>query len=92
MIVSLSLLPEEILYIEHISKKILFRRKVELKLVSVFEKIKEADYYFKDFKDILELIKMRNLFKTETIWWRVKSAVAMRYYGIRQENEDCGVT
>ena len=89
---SLSLLPEEILYIEHISKKILFRRKVELKLVSVFEKIKEADYYFKDFKDILELIKMRNLFKTETIWWRVKSAVAMRYYGIRQENEDCGVT
>ncbi|MEK7128556.1 MAG: HAD family hydrolase [Patescibacteria group bacterium] len=57
-----SLLPEEILYIgDHLEKDIIPAKKVGIKTGAVFEKIKEADYYFKDFKDILELIKNEKL-------------------------------
>ena len=53
--IELSKLPaEEILYIgDHLEKDVIPAKKVGIKSGVVFEKIPEADYYFKDFKDIL---------------------------------------
>src|SRR3989338_6708851 len=57
--IELSKLPaEEILYIgDHLEKDVIPAKKVGIKSGVVFEKIPEADYYFKDFKDILRFVK-----------------------------------
>ena len=54
--------PEEILYIgDEVEKDIIPAKTVGIKTGVVFEKLKEADYSFKDFRDILEFVKNKNL-------------------------------
>ena len=51
-------LPEEILYIGDVFEKdILPAKKVGIKTGTVFKRLQEADYYFKDFRDVLEFVK-----------------------------------
>ncbi|OGI93574.1 hypothetical protein A3A03_00390 [Candidatus Nomurabacteria bacterium RIFCSPLOWO2_01_FULL_40_18] len=53
-----ALSPEEILYIGDILEKdIIPAKKVGLKTASVFENLPDADYSFKDFRDILKFVK-----------------------------------
>lgn len=50
--------PEEILYIgDDIGKDVMPAKTVGIKTGVVFEKMKEADFSFKDFRDILEFVK-----------------------------------
>ena len=57
-----SLPPEEILYIgDNIGKDVIPAKTVGIKTGVVFEKLPEADYSFKDFRDILEFVKYRNV-------------------------------
>ena len=57
-----NLRPEEILYIgDEVEKDIIPAKTVGIKTGVVFEKLKEADYSFKDFRDILEFVKSRNI-------------------------------
>lgn len=53
-----NLKPEEILYIgDHLEKDVLPAKKVGIKSGVVFENLKDADYSFENFKQILEFVK-----------------------------------
>lgn len=55
-------LPKEILYTgDEIEKDIIPAKTVGIKTETVFKKFPEADYYFEDFRDILEFVKDRNV-------------------------------
>ncbi len=54
--------PEEILYIgDEVEKDIIPAKTVGIKTGTVFRQFKEADYFFKDFRDILEFVKIKNV-------------------------------
>src|SRR3989344_7805247 len=53
--------PSEILYIgDNVGKDVIPAKTVGIKTGVVFAESKEADYFFKDFKDILEFVKNNN--------------------------------
>ena len=53
--------PEEILYVgDDIGKDVIPAKTVGIKTGVVFEELPEADYSFKDFKDILEFVKLND--------------------------------
>lgn len=57
-----AILPHEILYIgDDVGKDVIPAKTVGIKTGVVFEELKEADYFFKDFKDILEFVKSKNV-------------------------------